>query len=301
MKKFILHFLLLFLINDAFTEIRLHPLFADHMVVQRNSKVADLYNPKVGTILSWPGMIKKMNWPHNTIIDNMLNLEMLFKAHLLSGRKEYYDMAVKHAEITMNKHFREDLTTYHVVVYDPESGKKIKGVTHQGYSDDSLWARGQSWAIYGYTMVYRATRDKRFLNFAEKVTDVYLERLPEDLIPYWDFDVPNILNEPKDASAAAVTASALLELSTYINDLDKAAEYRTQAEQMLGVLSTESYQSREQNPAFLMHSTGHYPNGSEIDASIIYADYYYVEALLRLYKLQKDQPVVDSVLTDRND
>lgn len=254
--------------------------------------LSGLYNPKVGTILSWPVMVEKMNWPHNTIIDNMVNLELFFWASR-NGATELYDVAVKHAETTMNNHFREDYTTYHVVVYDPLSGKKIKGVTHQGYADESLWARGQAWAIYGFTMVYRETKDPRFLDFAQKVTDVYLDRLPENRIPYWDFDVPDILNQPRDASAAAVTASGLLELSNYVADSEKANYYLDQAVQMIQVLSTEAFQSRDQNPAFLLHSTGHYPNGSEIDYAIIYADYYYLEALLRLHKLQNKQTIID--------
>ncbi len=244
-------------------------------------------------------MVEKMNWPHNTIIDNMINLELLFWASRNGGSKELYQVALKHAETTMNHHFREDHTTYHVVVYDPVTGEKIKGVTHQGYADESLWARGQAWAIYGFTMVYRETNDPRFLDFAQQVTDVYLARLPEDRIPYWDFDVPNILEEPRDASAAAVTASALLELSAYLSDPTKAIYYREQAEQMIHVLSSEAFQSREQNDAFLLHSTGHYPNGSEIDYAIIYADYYYLEALLRLHKLENKPPIIDSALSQR--
>ena len=268
------------------------------ILLKTANSLAGLFNPKVGTILSWPIMVEKMNWPHNTIIDNMINLELLFWANHNGGPKEWYDIALRHAETTMNNHFREDHTTYHVVVYDPVTGEKIKGVTHQGYADGSLWARGQAWAIYGFTMVYRETADPRFLDFVQKITDVYLERLPKDRIPYWDFDVPNILEEPRDASAAAVTASALLELSAYVPDPEKAAYYRDQAELMIRVLSTEAFQSRDQNAAFLLHSTGHYPNGSEIDYAIIYADYYYLEALLRLYKLQNKQANIDSVLAE---
>jgi unsaturated chondroitin disaccharide hydrolase len=251
--------------------------------------LSKLFNPKVGTILSWPRSVPGTDWPlrHNTIMDNMINLELLFWASKNGGNKNLYDIAVKHAETTMNNHFRPDYTSYHVVVYDTATGKKVKGITHQGYSDNSMWARGQSWAIYGYTMVYRETKDPRFLDFAQKVTDVYLAKLPEDGIPYWDFNAPDIPNAPKDASAAAVTASALLELSTFVTDTAKANNYRTKAEAMLANLSSDKYQSRQQNNAFLLHSTGHKPNGGEIDASIIYADYYYMEALLRLKKLKE--------------
>ncbi|THU39683.1 glucuronyl hydrolase [Niastella caeni] len=259
--------------------------------------LSKLYSPKVGTILSWPREVPGVDWPlrHNTIMDNMINLELLFWAAKTGGDNNLYNIAVKHAETTMQNHFRPDYTSYHVVVYDTATGKKIKGVTHQGYSDSSMWARGQSWAIYGFTMVYRETKDERFLNFAQKVTDVYLKNLPDDLIPYWDFNAPGIPNAPKDASAAAVTASALLELSTLVTDSAKAKNYRQKAEQMLQSLSTDKYQSRNTNNALLLHSTGHKPNGGEIDASIIYADYYYIEALLRLKKLSEGKNIYDKL------
>jgi len=230
-----------------------------------------------------------MNWPHNTIIDNMMNLELLFWASKNGGGKHLYDIAVKHAETTMHNHFRPDYSAYHVVVYDTVTGKKIKGVTHQGYADNSMWARGQSWAIYGFTMCYRETGKKQFLDFAQKVADVYLKRLPADHIPYWDFDAPGIPNEPRDASAAAITASALLELSTFVPE--KAAFYKEQAIAMLQALSTPAYQSHDQNDAFLLHSTGNKPINGEIDASIIYADYYYLQALTRLKNLNAGRPI----------
>lgn len=255
--------------------------------------LARLYNPKVGTILSWPRAVPGVDWPlrHNTIMDNMINLELLFWASGNGGGRRLYDIAVKHAETTMQHHFRSDYSAYHVVVYDTATGKKIKGITHQGYNDSSMWARGQSWAIYGYTMVYRETKDARFLDFAQKVTDVYLKNLPADGVPYWDFNAPSIPNAPKDASAACVVASALLELSTLVPDKEKSKIYRTKAEKMLVSLSSANYQSRKKNTAFLLHSTGHKPNGGEIDASIIYADYYYIEALLRLKKIKEGKSI----------
>jgi unsaturated chondroitin disaccharide hydrolase len=261
-----------------------------HVLLAAADTLATLFNPRVGTILSWPRPVPNMEWPqHNTIMDNMINLELLFWAAKNGGGKRLYDIAVSHAATTMKNHFRPDHTSYHVVVYDTATGKKIKGVTHQGYADSSMWARGQSWAIYGYTMVYRETKDPVFLDFAQKVTDVYLERLPADLIPYWDFSAPGIPNAPKDASAAAVTASALLELATLVKDEAKATLYKEKAIQMLQQLSAPTYQSRETNNAFLLHSTGHKPNGGEIDASIIYADYYYIEALLRWKHIQENR------------
>lgn len=245
-----------------------------------------LYNPIVGTILSWPGMVKSENWPHNTIIDNMMNLELLLWASKNGGSSHLYDIAINHADRTMKYSFRDDFTSYHVAVYDTLTGHFIKGVTHQGYSDDSMWARGQAWAIYGYTLMYRETNDAKYMDFAQKVTDIYLSRLPEDLIPYWDFKAFDITgSEPRDVSAAAITASALLELSTYVSS-NQSKKYRKKAEEVLAELSSERYQSRDTNSAFLLHSVGHMPRGGEVDASIIYADYYYLEALIRLKKLQ---------------
>ena len=182
--------------------------------------LAMLYNPVVGTILSWPGMVKKENWPHNTIIDNMMNLELLFEATKLSGDSTFYNVAKKHADTTMANHFRADNSCYHVVDYDPETGEVRKKQTAQGYADESSWARGQAWALYGYTMCYRYTHDAKYLAQTEKVYNFIFgnKNLPEDLVPYWDFDAPKIPNEPRDASAAACTASALYELSTYVTD-----------------------------------------------------------------------------------
>ena len=255
------------------------------IILNAADTLATLFNPKVGTILSWPREVEPNNWPHNTIMDNMINLEMLYWAAANGGDKELYVIATKHAETTMKHHFRDDGSNYHVTVYDTITGDFLKGVTHQGYSDETMWARGQAWAIYGFTMVYRETKDKKFLRFAEKVTDIYLKRLPADYVPYWDFDAPNIPDEPKDASAASIVASALLELSELEDDPIKSHEYKESAVKMLTSLSSDEYQSGEVNSAFLLRSVGHKPNGSEVDASINYADYYYIEALIRLKKL----------------
>lgn len=266
------------------------------LILKAADNLATLYNPHVGTMLSWPRNVK-MFGGHHTIMDNMINLELLFWASQNGGNKQLYEMAVRHAETTMNHHFRPDYSCYHVAVYDSLTGKFIKGVTHQGWDDGSMWARGQAWAIYGYTMVYRYTKDKRFLDFAQKVTDVYLKRLKEtsdDMVPLWDMDAAYEPAKdrmapwrqggvPKDASAACVVASALLELAQYVKG-DKGDGYRKSAEEMLRCLSSAKYQSRNHNVAFLMHSTGHHPAGSEIDASIIYADYYYIEALRKAAK-----------------
>ena len=261
------------------------------VILDTADTLATLFNPIVGTILSWPREVEPRNWPHNTIMDNMINLEMLFWAAKNGGNPYLYDIAVSHADKTMKSQFRPDYTSDHVAVYDTITGNLIKGVTHQGYADSTMWARGQAWAIYGYTVVYRETKDPKYLDFAQKVTDVYLDRLPEDKVPYWDFDDPSIPNAPRDASAGAVVASALLELSTYLPN-GTGKRYKDAAIEMLTSLSSDSYQSGESKPSFLLHSVGHWPNHSEIDASIIYADYYYIEALLRLKRLQEGYGVL---------
>jgi unsaturated chondroitin disaccharide hydrolase len=250
-----------------------------------------LFNPKVGTILSWPGQVKKSGWPHNTIIDNMMNLELLFWASKNGGSKSLYDIAVKHAETTMNNHFRADFSSYHVVVYDTISGKKINAVTHQGFADSSMWARGQAWAIYGFTMCYRETNIPAFLDMAQKAADVYLNKLPADMIPYWDFSAATIADQPRDASAAAITASGLLELSTFGPEKEKGAFYLGKAEAMLKALSSHKFRSGSTNNAFILHSTGHKNIGSEVDASIIYGDYYYLEALIRAKRLREGKGI----------
>lgn len=254
-------------------------------IIAAADSLATLFNPKVGTLMAWPRNVE-MFGGHNSIMDTMMNLEMLFWAARNGGDKRLYDIAVSHADTTMKYHFRPDGTCYHVAVYNPESGEFIKGCTHQGYADNSTWARGQSWAVYGYTVVYRETKDPKYLEFAQKVTDAYLSRLPEDYVPYWDFDDPTIPDAPRDASAACVVASALLELSNYVDE-NLGKRYVDNARKMLASLSSPAYKTADDHSAFLLHSTGHHPAGSEIDASIIYADYYYLEALQRLAELDK--------------
>ena len=259
------------------------------VILAVSDTLATLYKPAVGAILSWPRNVE-MFGGHNTIMDNMINLEMLFWAAKNGGNKNLYDISVAHADKTMENQFREDYTSYHVAVYDTITGECINRCTHQGYADNSMWARGQAWAIYGYTVVYRETREPKYLDFAEKVAQVYLDRLPEDYIPYWDFSAPGIPNAPRDASAACVVASALLELSTFYTG-EQAEKYKNAAEKMLASLDSDKYRAGETNHSLLLHSTGHWPAGSEIDASIIYADYYYMEALLRLKKINEGKSI----------
>ena len=261
------------------------------VILDTADSLATLFNPRVGTILSWPREVPTFGG-HNTIMDNLINLEMLFWA-AKNGNKPYLkEIAVSHADKTMANQFRPDHTSYHVVVYDTLTGDFVRGCTHQGYADESMWARGQAWGVYGYTVAYRETGDHRYLDFVQQVADAFLKDLPEDGVPYWDYNDPRIPNAPRDASAAAVVASALLELSTYLPG-EKGDGYRKEAVRMLASLSSDAYACGNRKPAFLMHSTGHHPAGSEIDASIIYADYYYIEALLRLKRLNEGRNVLE--------
>ena len=260
------------------------------ILLQSARTLSTRFKPKAGIIRSWDH--NKDKWQCPVIIDNMMNLELLFWATKESKDSTYYNIAVSHARTTMKNHFRADYSCYHVIDYDTITGQVLKKNTHQGLAHESAWARGQAWAIYGYTVVYRETKDVRYLDFVQKVTDVYLKNLPEDYVPYWDFNDPSIPDVPRDASAACVVASALLELSGYL-PAEKALEYKQAAVKMLTSLSSDKYQCGKSKPAFLLHSTGHLPAGSEIDASIIYADYYYMEALLRLKRLTENKPVID--------
>lgn len=236
------------------------------------------FNPKTGVIKSWD----HGKGPYPVIIDNMMNLEFLFWASKISGDSSFYKIAVTHANTTMKNHFRADNSSYHVLNYDTLTGNVINKITHQGYADESAWARGQAWGLYGYTMVYRETKDKKYLDQAVKIAEFILNhpKLPKDKVPYWDFDAPNIPNEERDASAAAITASGLLELGGYVKNGKK---YIQSAEQILTSLSSPAYlaKANTNRDFILMHSVGHKPAKSEIDVPIIYADYYYVEALIR--------------------
>ena len=247
--------------------------------------LASRYNPNVGTIRSWSNKMHPRWQQHITIIDNMLNLELLFWSAKNGGDKSHYDIAVKHAETTMENHFRDDYTSWHVVEYDSINGKVLNRHTKQGLHDDSRWSRGQAWGIYGYTLMYRETKDKKFLDFAQKLTDRYLELLPEDYIPHWDFDIDPTKDDDRDASAAAIVASGLLELSTYMENKTLQQKYYNAAVRMLESLSSDKYSGVGKADSFLLHSTGAKSLGHEIDVALIYADYYYIEALDRLKRM----------------
>lgn len=245
------------------------------------------YKEKVGAIRSWDHSRDK--WECPVIIDNMMNLELLFWAFRASGDSLFYNVAVNHARTTMKNHYRNDYSSYHVVDYDTITGAVINRHTHQGYAHESAWSRGQAWGLYGYTLCYRETGLPEFLEQAEHIANYIFSSptLPADLIPYWDFNAPEIPNEPRDVSAATVTASALYELSMYAPE--KREDYITKANIILNNLSKNYRTAVGKDRGFLLlHSTGSKMHNVEVDVPIVYADYYYLEALLRKQKLEKE-------------
>ena len=266
--------------------LRLKPEETDMQILLNTAEsLSKRYSEKTGLIRSWDFG----DWSYPVIIDNMMNLELLFWASEQSGNPEYSNIAISHADRTLENHFREDMTSYHVVSYNPENGDVESKGTFQGYADSSAWSRGQAWALYGYTLCYRFTGKNTYLAAAEQVAGYIMAHRPsdKDFIPYWDYDAPHIPDEPRDASAAAVTASALLELGRYAGK-DKSDTYFSYAESILRQLSSPEYSAKPgTNAGFILkHSTGSFPHDSEVDVPLSYADYYYLEALERYCHLK---------------
>jgi len=247
--------------------------------------LATRYNPKIGCIQSWNS---RRGWQFPVIIDNMMNLEFLMWAFRESGDSLFYNICVTHSDTTIKNHFRPDFSSYHVVSYDTITGKVEVKQTHQGFSHESAWARGQSWGLYGYTVMFRETGLQRYLDQAVHIADFMINHpnMPEDMIPYWDFNAPEIPNAKRDASAGAVMASALIELSSMVDSV-KGQGYLKVAEKQIRTLSSDEYLANpgENGNFILKHSVGSIPGKSEVDVPLTYADYYYIEALLRYKKL----------------
>ncbi|HAK28746.1 MULTISPECIES: glycoside hydrolase family 88 protein [Sphingobacterium] len=266
------------------------------------NSLASRYSPVTKTIRSWD----HGSWQYPVIIDNMMNLEFLTQVSKMTGDKKFYDIAVAHAETTLKNHFRKDYSSYHVIDYDKKTGKAIGKKTHQGAFDESAWSRGQGWALYGYTMMYRETKKKEFLKQAQQIAKYILSNpnMPADLVPYWDFDKDKIAQSDKmypnkdlrDVSAAALYASALLELSQYTKG-SEAVNYFNKAEIILKNLSKAPYLAPYgQNGGYILqHSVGALPLNSEIDVPLTYADYYYVEALVRYQRLLSGEPMIKEI------
>ncbi|WP_443936462.1 glycoside hydrolase family 88 protein [Pedobacter sp. MW01-1-1] len=254
------------------------------LLIRSAESLSTRFRPGIPAIQSWG---KSKMWSCPVIIDNMMNLEMLNWVSDNGGDAKYKDIAIKHANTTLKNHFRPDFSSYHVIDYDVNTGKVIRKATWQGAADCSAWARGQGWALYGYTMMYRFTKNKTYLTQAKGIAKFILNHpnLPADKIPFWDFDAQGIPFAKRDASAGALIASALLELGQYTTGTEKA-NYISAAATMITSLASAEYKAKpNENGGFLlMHSTGAYPLKSEIDVPLIYADYYYLEALARYKK-----------------
>lgn len=256
------------------------------ILVQGARSLITRYNPNVQAIRSWGNGPT----PYLVIIDNMMNLELLTWAGRTTGDSTFTNIATRHADTTLKNHFRSDYSSYHVLTYDTLSGVAIRKQTRQGYADESAWARGQAWGLYGYTMMARETGNDIYLQQAKHIADFLMNhpRMPEDKIPYWDFDVPEIPNTPRDASSASIMASALIELSQLDKSSD-ASSYLAYAEEQLRSLTSPEYLAdKGTNCNFILkHSTGYFKANSEVDVPLTYADYYYVEALMRLREIYK--------------
>ncbi|WP_199137495.1 glycoside hydrolase family 88 protein [Pedobacter sp. ASV12] len=253
-------------------------------IIERSAQsLATRFRPAIGAIQSWD---KNKYWQCPVIIDNMMNLEMLSWASDNGGDPKYKEIAIKHANTTLKNHFRPDFSSFHVIDYNPSNGKVLKKATWQGAANCSAWARGQGWALYGYTMMYRFTKNPAYLKQANGIAHFILNHpnLPADKIPYWDFDAGLIPYAKRDASAGALIASALLELGQY--SAKNKTEYKKAAETMLRSLASDAYRAKlgENGGFLLMHSTGALPLNSEIDVPLVYADYYFLEALARYKK-----------------
>lgn len=272
------------------------------VIVKAAQSLCTRFRPNAGIIQSWDtniDWITKKGWKCPVIIDNMMNLELLFEATRLSGDSTYYKIAVSHANKTLANHFRKDNSCYHVVDYDVETGEVLKRQTAQGYADESAWARGQTWALYGFTMCYRYTHNPKYLAQAEKVYEFIFtnKNLPVDLIPYWDYNAPNIPNEPRDVSSASITASALYELSNYLPN----KKYKETADKIVESLSTPAYRAeRGTNGYFLLkHSVASLPHKNDVDVPLVYADYYFLEALTRKRDIEQGKKALAYAMVNK--
>jgi len=268
------------------------------IIVQTAESLSKRYNENTLAIESWnyrKAWDGETEWFFPVIIDNMMNLELMFEASKLSGNQKYRDIALQHAETTMKNHYRDDYSCYHVVDYDTITGDVLDRATCQGFTDESSWARGQAWGFYGYVLCYRYTKDQKYLDFAENIASYILNHpnMPEDLVPLWDYNVPDAgltpeweynsadyQTIPRDASAAAITCSALYELAEYSLESD---DYIEAADKMIESLLSQAYMADTTNNKYFIldHSVGSIPHGAEIDVPLVYADYYLLEAIYR--------------------
>ena len=253
----------------------------DALLVRSAATLCKRYHKGLGLLRSWGKIDDTKDFI--VIPDNIMNLELLMWAskQKVPQASFFRKVALSHADVSMKNHFRNDGGTYHVLNYDQKTGRILEIYRGQGARCLTAWSRGQSWAIYGYTMMYRESGEKRFLDFACKLADFAINHpnMPADGIPYWDFGAPG---EERDTSAASVMASGLLELARFVPG-EKGKAYRAFAVKQLLALASPEYLAKEgENGGFLLkHGVGHKPIGSEIDVPLDYGDYYFLEALLR--------------------
>ncbi|HHU41541.1 MAG TPA: glucuronyl hydrolase [Fermentimonas caenicola] len=256
-----------------------------NVIINAAKSLSTRYKPAAGIIQSWNAN-KSNDWLCPVIIDNMMNLELLFEATKLSGDSTFHNIAINHANTTIKNHYRPDYSTWHVIDYDTNDGSVRHRNTHQGFSDESTWSRGQIWGVYGFVICYRETGNPVYLEQAIKSAEYVLNHpnYPEDGVPYWDLSADDIPDTYRDASAGAILASALYELSTFSNDRD----YKSIADNIITTLSGPEYRAElgENGDFILMHSVGSLPHNSEVDVPLNYADYYYLEALKRKKELE---------------
>ncbi|HVF38413.1 MAG TPA: alginate lyase family protein [Gemmatimonadaceae bacterium] len=253
------------------------------VVIDASRSLSTRYNPVVGAIKSWDTESRtdrRGTWKYPVIVDNLMNLEMLFHASQWGDRK-WSDIALSHALKSAAAHVRGDGSTPHVALFDPITGKLERTVTWQGHSDTSAWARGQAWAIHGFTAAYGHTKRPELLSAAVRTANYFIAHLPPDGVPYWDLLHPSIPGTERDASAAAIAASGLLDLARHTRGAE-SARFKHAAQRMIAALSADYLTTGTSSQAILQHSVGQRPQNVEIDVGIVYADYYFIEALLKL-------------------
>lgn len=261
------------------------------VVIQAARSLSTRFRPVAGIIQSWDvdrGWMSQRGWECPVIIDNMMNLELMFEATKLTDDPSFREIAITHADRTLIEHFRPDGSCYHVIDYSLEDGTVRNRHTAQGFAHESAWSRGQAWAIYGFTICYRETGDRKYIDQALKTFHFMRDHknMPDDLIPYWDMDAPDIPDALRDVSSASCIASALYEISTM--DVDNAVGYKEYADRIMESLASPAYRAEVgTNGHFLLkHSVGSIPHNAEVDKPLNYADYYYLEALKRKREIE---------------
>jgi hypothetical protein len=253
------------------------------VVLDASRSLATRYSPVVGAIKSWDterSRDDRRTWKYPVIVDNQMNLEMLFWASAHGGDPRWAEMAHRHARASARAHVRADGSTAHVALFDPVTGALERTVTWQGHADTSAWARGQAWAIHGLTASYARTRDTALLHAAERAAGFFVAHMPPDAVPAWDFRLPPGAPAERDASAAAIAASGLYDLARW-SDPSRAARWRAAADRLVAALARDYLAPPTAAGAILAHSVGGRPQNVEVDVGLSYADYFFVEALAR--------------------